>query len=206
MAAPVDVANRAIVLLGAARISDLNDDVKAAREIKAVYDVSRQVEIRKNRWGFCMKRAQLPAIAAVPPATSPNLFGYVNAYNLPADCLGVDMVGDVFLNTANLENFRASGRAAYAIEQRQILTDQGGPLNIRYKADITNVNIFDACFVEVLAHKLAIMACTSITESSGKLGDLRKGYLFELAEARKANAIERPPELLPDNSWLASRL
>ena len=199
MAALVDIANRALVLLGEKRITSLDDGTKGAATCKSQIDLTRQAELRGHRWAFALKRAQLPALTTVP------LFGFVYAYQMPVDLLRLDQVGDFFIG-ASLTNYVAASEAAYAIEGRQILTNLGAPLDIRYGADIVDATQFDALFVDAMSHRLAIDVCYAMTNSNAKESSLGAKYQAVVALAVSINAVERPPETLPDDSWILSRL
>jgi hypothetical protein len=57
----------------------------------------------------------------------------------------------------------------------------------------------------VLACKLALEACETLTQSGSKYEAAANGYKFALAEAARQDAIENPPDELPWGSWLDSR-
>ena len=54
---PVDIANRACQHIGAKRITAFTDDVVQATELGFVYDKLRRRELRRNVWGFSIRRA-----------------------------------------------------------------------------------------------------------------------------------------------------
>jgi hypothetical protein len=47
--------------------------------------------------------------------------------------------------------------------------------------------------------------CGTLTGSDSKTTLLDKQYSRAIGEARRLNAIETPPEPLPDNSWIFTR-
>lgn len=79
MASVIQVANRALTKLGAARIISLGDDNKQARAVASCFDDLRDDELRAHRWQFAMKRIELAALSEVPT------FGYKHQYALPPD-------------------------------------------------------------------------------------------------------------------------
>lgn len=198
MAASIEVCNRALTLIGCERVVSIDDDNKGARACKAQYDMTRLSELRANRWAFAMKRAQLAAIITAP------LFGFDLAYPLPTDCVRVDFVGDYYVGVS-LSDYRTSDESAFAIEDRQILTNLPSPLNVRYVANVQNVQNFDPLFVDALSHRLAIDICEEMTQSTSKKAGVAQEYMLIVSRATKVNAIERPPEPMPDDSWVLSR-
>lgn len=197
MAGKVEIANRALIKLGADRILLLTDDIESARVLNSIYETVRDAEIRRYRWKFAIKRTSLMALVAPPP------WGYTYQYPLPADYLSLIQVGDYCVP--------ASGKfaAPYALESGSsanvILTNFQAPLKLRYVAKIENTGLYDALFVEMLACKLAMEACEPLNQSSTKSDRCASQYEFAMKEAYRQNAIEGTPDLIPDGSWLDSR-
>jgi hypothetical protein len=77
---------------------------------------------------------------------------------------------------------------------------------MRYVADVTDPGAFDALFVEVLSSKLAYEACYDITQSNQGREAAAQDYKMAVVEAARANAIEKPPQGFPDDSWMLGRL
>lgn len=191
MASKVSIANRALVKLGDEPILLLEDDSKRARTIKSMFDEVRRAEIRRHRWKFAIKREELVALAEAPK------FGYRYQFPLPNDYLGLVQVGEFYL--------RSRMQAPWSVEGGRILTNMPAPLRIRYQCDVDNPGLFDPLFVEVLACKLAMEACEAINQSSTKYQSCAEAYQFAVSEATRQDAIENPPDELPQGSWLDSR-
>lgn len=198
MAASIEIANRALILIGADRITSLDDQNKGARACKAQYDITRKSELRAYRWAFAMKRTTLPALAT-PPA-----FDFSQQYQVPPDQLCLDYVGDLFVGVST-SDYRTASEAQYALEGRLILCNFPAPLKIRYVADITDATQFDAMFVDAFAHRLAIDICESLTASATKQQQVVAKYKDVIQRAVAKNAIERPPDPLPDDTWILAR-
>lgn len=193
MASKVSIANRALTKLGEDRILLLSDDTKPARTLNSMFDDVRDAEIRRHRWKFAIQRAGLMALAESPA------WGYAAQYPLPADYLGLVQVGERYV--------RASDKsvAPWSVEGRSILTNLGAPLLIRYMARVEDPTLYDPLFAEVLACKLAYEACETLTQSGTKLQAAEQAYKFALSEAVRQDAIENPPDELPQGSWLDAR-
>ena len=59
MASEVDIANRALSMLGEARITALSDNNKAGRAMNARFDLLRDAELAAYPWRFSINRVQL---------------------------------------------------------------------------------------------------------------------------------------------------
>lgn len=199
MASKTDIANRALTKLGDDRIIDLLDDTERARTINSLYNSCRDSELRAHVWNFAVRRVALPRLATVPA------FGFAYEYQLPAENLRLIQVGECW-NWWSLQDYISGSIAEFQVEGRKIVTDIGSPLKIRYIERIDDTGLYDALFVEAFACRLAIEACERITQSNTKLQALEQQYKETIKMATRVDSIENPPEQLPDESWMLSRL
>lgn len=199
MASQVEIANRALTKIGESRILSLSDDVEAARVVYSLWDIVRDSELRARNWNFSITRASLAALVSTPD------WGFSYQYQLPSDCLRVIQVDDYFPGPS-MSDYRVSSEAEYQIEGGKILTDKVAPLKIRYVASITDTGSWDAAFTEVFACKLAVEICERLTQSNSKRQLAWDEYQQGLKQAVRSDAIENPPEPLPDDSWVLSRI
>ena len=193
MASQVSIVNRALFKLGEATILLLTDNVKQARTMAALFDDTRDAEIRAHRWKFAMRRTRLSSLVEAPE------WGYQRQYELPADFLGLVQVNEIYLRTGTKQ------RAPWAIEGRRLLTDLAAPLAIRYVARVTDTALFDPLFVDALACRLAMEACEAQTQSDTKFQRVASMYEQALKLAIRQDSVEAPPDELPDGTWLESR-
>lgn len=200
MASNVQIANSALTKIGSARITALTDNVKAAREINAIFELRRDYLLRTHNWSFAMERTMLPALSAAPA------WGYTYLYQLPTDCLRVVQVDDMWVVPGMADYTSGPDSEPYKITGRRIETDIGAPLKLRYIKRMTDPAQFDAAFVEVFANDLADQVCEALTQSNTKREATRAALRQSLLEAIRSNAIELPPEAIPDDSWILSRL
>lgn len=189
MASKVEIANRALQILGAKRIVSLTEDSRNARAISAAYEPVKKAELRKHTWCFATKRAQLAADATGP------LFTRDNAFTLPTDCLRV-LPPDPEVNFNDLD---------WIIEGRKIVTNDSAPLDLRYVYDVTDPNEMDALFREALSAKLAEQLCEEITQSNTKVATASAFYKDAIADAKRTNAIEKVAEKPPEDEWVTCR-
>lgn len=199
MPTKIDVANLAALKLGAEWISSFNDETKFARSIKLCYDRLLYAELAKNRWAFAIKRASLPALANAPA------WGFERQFLLPVDCLRLDWVNGAG-RSEYLANFLPDSTSPFKVEGSNILTDLEAPLQIRYVGKIDNPELWDPCFLDAFAARLAAEVCEAVTQSDSKKKMLWSEYESSIATARRMSAIQNPPSSIPDDSWNESRL
>lgn len=199
MASVIQVANRALTKLGAARITSLSDDNKQARAVSSCFDDLRDAELRAHRWQFSMKRVELAALVSTPA------FGYQYQYQVPADFLKLDMVDDRFPDP-QLDGYVNEEFLDYVLEGNLILTDIGAPLKLRYVGQVTDPNAWDALFREALACRIAAEIAEDLTQSTPKRQQAWDEYKQAVKEAMKAGSIERQPVMIADSNWIFGRL
>ncbi len=189
MASKVEIANRALQLIGAKRIVSLTEDSRNARAANAAYEPVKRAELRKHPWCFATKRKQLPASATEP------IFTRANSFPLPSDFIRL-LPPDPETNFNDMD---------WIIEGRNIITNDGAPLDVRYIYDVTDPNEMDVLFREALAAKLAEQLCEEITQSNAKLAAANAAYKDVIAEAKRSNAIEKVAEKPPEDEWVTCR-
>lgn len=183
----VAVCNLALQAIGrGARIVTLDEDTEAARACQLRYPYVRDAVLRAYDWNFAAARKELAKNATAPA------FEFANAYDLPPDCL---LVREVW--QGNAEDWR--------IEGRQILTDMGDPIYIKYTRRVVEVPLFDPLFTEAVAQRLGSDICVQLTESVSRAQGLWEVYMAKLIEARRRDAQEGQPDSPPRDTWLDSR-
>lgn len=213
MANQVSIVNRALTKLGAERILLLEDNTKSARVMRSIIDDVRDGELAAYRWKFAMRRQNLAALAPeVSPVTGVAQdvvpFGYAFAYPLPMDFLALVQLNelDVYaVGRAGASAGAGAGKPKWSIEGNRVLTDFGAPLRMRYIARVDDFSLFSALFVEVLACRLALEACESLTQSNTKKQMLWQEYERAVSRAMGQDAVEKAPDVLPLGAWLRAR-
>lgn len=84
-------------------------------------------------------------------------------------------------------------------------TSQGGPIPLRFCADIEDPNLMDPMFIDGLSCRLALETCETLTQSDKKLANIGGHYSKFMSEARIVNAIETGPTEPPEDSYIALR-
>lgn len=186
----VSVSNLVLSKLGDEdQLTDPDDDRKAARAIKAVWDSMRDVVLRAHLWNFAMHRATLTSADPAPE------FEYTHAFPLPTDFLRLD--------PSKMEPPHI--REAYQIEGRRLLASTPGPVQIRYVRRIVEVGSWDESFVDAFAARVAFQICDRITGDRGRKKDCWDEYRAALSEAKGVDGRENPPEPPIDSSWVTAR-
>lgn len=201
------IANRALQILGYQPIGSLNDNDRGARAVNRAYYPVLYSELRKNFWGFAIKRAQISASATTP------LFGKAYYYPLPVDYL--DLCEDDQQNVYNfgsisdgsamptdyqIENFGENG------DTLAIASNIAGPIQIRYISSAVTEAIFDSIFAEAFAAAIAENICEELTNSNAKIQTAAKFYDDAIEIAKKRNAFERKPVQPPTDTYILSRM
>lgn len=207
MTSRVAIINRALTKLGAARITSPDDDVQQAREAASVFDTVRDDELRARGWSFSFKRDLIAADVDTPA------YGYAYQYTLPTDLLRIWSLDDAYFTGPNLADYVNGPNAPYTVEGNKILTDLFNgtsgtpqPLKIRYIRRVEDTNLWDSCFVEAFACRLAVELAESLTQSTTRRELAWKEYDIAIKKGRRANAIELPPDYIADDSWVLARL
>ncbi|MER9232117.1 hypothetical protein NKI56_08440 [Mesorhizobium sp. M0622] len=175
---PLDIANMALAVLDEAPIDSLDQDGKAARLLNLHFDLTREAELTKHAFVFAILTASVAGFDTGSSAGTLNV-----AYELPADCLRplpLTLNGDP-------DGVQLSWRQ----EAGLIYSDQAGPRVIRYVANLTDPNDWDALFSEVLVAALAVKIAHPLTHKAGMIEVARNAYDRALDAAYSANAIQR---------------
>ena len=191
----VTIANLALARIGHTRIESLDDDDPAALLARDLWPAARDEELRLHTWGCATLSVGLPARQQDPAKARAR--GFERAYPLPADCVRVLQVGPPDQAGGRL------GFRGWRIEGRDVLSDAGPPLDLRYVRRLDDAAAMDAGLVACLSLRLAIMLAPRLT-GDARLGEtLKRDYRETIKEARRVDAIENPPvPLLVQVPWL----
>lgn len=194
----VQIANAALIKLGAGRITAFTDDHEHARIMGERYPLVRDAELTRHVWRFAVGRDELAALADAPA------FGYAYQYQVPTDFLRLISAGDYAPGLDMAEIRGGLDMEDYTIEGRLILTDYPAPLSIRYVRKVTDVSQFDPAFCEALASRLAYETALKIADSTSTKEQAGADYKAAIREAIRANVLQLPAQRIPDNSWIVS--
>jgi len=184
VASLVDIANLALLRVGAEPIISITEQNNRARACNAAWDFVRQNVLRSHSWNCATTRAQLAADTTAP------LWDFATAYTLPADCLHmmeVDTTTD------------------WRVEGRKIVTDATGTLNVRYIKDETDTGQYDGSLTQVMGLRLAVEIAERLNSNRVKRELLIQEYQVALNEAMVDDGEEQSPADFEEDSWITAR-
>ena len=185
----VNIANRALIKIGADRISSFNEDAEEARIVNEVYDSIRDECLMEHIWSFAQKRAML---AQISTTISWDDDGMEYVYQKPSDFLK--------LNYVNSET------AVVKVEEQGILCNEEG-LGIIYTASVDNPSAYTPLFVSALICRLAAEMCFSISNAAHKSAALMEEYeKVWLPRAMSSDSQQGSPDGVIQDEWERARL
>lgn len=162
MASETDIANMALVLVGAERITDLAlDTSERAIYCQLYYPQARDEALVVAAPNFALGRATLAQSDTAPP------FGFTRSFPLPGDFLR--------LLGSNLEE---DGQA-WRLEGTAILTDES-TVQIRYIRRVVLTGTYTPLFTQALVYNLASLLCFPLRKAREHAMEL-KGLFREVA-------------------------
>lgn len=164
MPSTTDLLNGSLGLIGASRITNIDDGSVNANHCKVFYPSLLDSLLRMNHWNFATGRANLVA------AVAPPLFEFAFSYPLPADLLKVREYNGTILSNAVLSSwwwFNGTYVQRYTIEGRNLLSNEG-VVQITYTARVTDPNIWDSLFYQTMMHWLGSLLANAIPKDSRK--------------------------------------
>ena len=195
------VINRALQLIAADTIGDPDEASASARAAKIEYDSLVRAELSAYPWYFAKAQVGLPAALDAP------LFKFAYSYTLPADFLRLVELEDCWVFDAVRPVVNTYPLPPYELQGQAILSDLTAPLNIGYIRNVVDEpTLWHPLFEECVVHSLAAALENPLAKSMTQVDAFTKTRRMKIAEARRVNAIQRPPEHIPDGSWMAARI
>ena len=188
-----EICNLALTRLGHFEITALTENTKPGRLCNRHYVLCRDSTLRAHPWNFAIKRVDLAVSATTPP------FEYTYQFPLPSD----------FLKVIRTEDESASYIDDYRIESTGdglSLMSNSGTVAIEYIARVSDVSMFDALFVDVLAQRLAMELCMPMTDNATLYKNVSDIYQMKLREARSVDSQEGTPRDEIFDTWLNARI
>ncbi len=195
MAAKVDIYNMALVHVGAATITSVDDAVKGTTILNVFYESVRDRVISMFPWSFAIAQATLVQLASAPT------YGYADAYQLPSGCLSV-------LGTNQDIDYRITSGGVLECDFDDV--EIGESLCLEYIKQITDESLFPSAFVKLLALDLALEVADSFGVSANRIAVINEKLIAAHEEAKIADVQQdkEDSELFNDenaDSWVALR-
>lgn len=183
-ASDVELVNRSLALLGVESITSLSDNSKAASVARVLFDDTRAAVFRSHPWNCLTRRASLPKDVSAP------VYGFGNAFVLPADYLRLLGIEENLL--------------PYQIEGSMILSDND-TMRIRYTSLVTDVTKYDTLLLDTLSARLAADLAQPLLQSTSAMEQMWQMFELKLREAKFVDAQENSQDVLDTDYWLDSR-
>lgn len=158
MPSETDCLNDALGQIGATPINAIDDGSVNANHCQRFYPALRDGLLRSAHWNFAMRRVELAQEATAPA------FEFAYSYALPADLLKIAEYNGSTPSTGDgtdLTLLEARQLTKWRIEGRSLLTNDG-EVKIVYVARITNPDIWDPIFYQLVATWLASKLANAI--------------------------------------------
>lgn len=177
-----------------ATISSISQPRNAVEiECARVYDITRQVTLKREMPNFSLLRDVLALAANVTPK-----FGYAYAYRYPANCLKL----------LGINNIEDKIDQHFTVEGGYIYTDQYDGttgLPVRFIADITDVTAMSPEFIILLAKEIAANLALPVTQSLQKKQAVTAALPGARQDTSAMNAQENPPIRFSRSRFRAAR-
>ena len=175
----VDIANSALIRMGASIISDLGDNTTEANACRVRIFPCRDFVLRMHPWNCATTRVILA------PDLSPPAFGYAYQFTLPSDCLKALDVSD---DPGGSDVVNGS-RPDYKIEGRKILF-QSNKLYFRYIQRVDDPSILEEGCVEAISAYLAYDLSQYLLQNEVTTANLYNQFKQTMAQARNLASQE----------------
>lgn len=178
----VGVCNLALDLIKEAPISSITSPTTKPEELcSRWYDLKRQSVLMAYNWNFAL------VSAAINRSGTPTITNFTDKYALPNDYLKLRAIIDPEFPL---------GRRRFEIQGTSLFYSNGeeDTLDIWYTADITNVVIWPALFMELTAHELALTLGKKLTARPSIMKDVKDDLKDLRLKARAVDGQIRPPK------------
>ena len=163
----LDIANRALILVGANTISSFDEDSEEGRVSNSMYEDMIRTLLISSRWRFATKQAQLNLLSGTP------LGRYTRKYQLPADYL---MLHAVTVNDLAIE---------YNVYEDEVYadTDSADALIADYAFRVSEAN-FPSYFIMLAEYRMATILATALArdEQMASLFDAQTTVMAQQAK------------------------
>ena len=191
MSSQVDLANEALLLLGANTITSFTDNDSNAVLVNRFFPSERDAVLRSHRWNCAITTKNLASLAETP------LMDWAYKFTLPTDpyCLRIldvrTVTGDIKLE--------------HEIQGRQLLTEEAA-VDITYVQRLEDISQFDSLLYQALVFRMAWKLAFPIMRSHTVMGQMGQMYEAVVREARTIDSQEGTPETIETGTLSDLRL
>ena len=181
-----EIANLALIRLGADTIADIDEGSINSGYVLAVYDSCVRILMREHNWDFAIKRQGL-ALSAVT-----NLTPKDNAYQMPSNCARFIALLDEDYEEVSVED--------WFVEKDQIYTDEDDAY-AKFIDETVATAYYDEGFKRALGLLIAWNIAMKLTENAKIRLEVYQEYLVALREAKGKNARSAKSEPTEPPVW-----
>jgi hypothetical protein len=200
MASKVQIANEALVKIGAATITALTDNTESAIKSNLLFDSIADEVMTIGAWSSTITRAALAKLATNPA------WGFDSQFQLPTDpfCLRVLEINQSIVNP-NRSPRTTGEELGYAIEGDRLLIDADS-VSIRYIGRITDTEAYDPMLKRAIVHRLAAELAYTITGNASLAERLMQLYQGMVAEGLAVDGQQGSNEITVTNELTLPRI
>jgi len=187
MNSKTEIANAALIEVGASVITDLDSDTTTQGDVvRRWYTHTRDAMLRHYTWNFALARQSLSQ-----DVTGPD-FEFTYSYSLPTNpyCLRA------------LEMYNSTSE--WKVEGRKLLTDDA-TVNLKYISRVSNPVEFDDLFTDAFVFKLAANIAIPIKRDNALAAKLLETAEFKLQTARTHDSQEGTFNVMRNNVLVGVR-
>ena len=191
MGSKVDLANEALLLLGANTITSFTDNDSNAVLVNRFYASERDALLRSHRWNCALTTANLASLVDTP------IIDWEYKFTLPTDpyCLRVldvrTVTGDIKLD--------------FAVQGRELLTEESA-IDITYIQILEDTMLDDSLLYQALVFRMAWKLAFPVTRSSTVMQQMAQLYDAIVRDARAVDSQEGTPETIETDALTDLRL
>lgn len=174
MTTAIDIANRALILIGSREITSFTDNSNESRIAKNLYRSARDYCLRAYPWASLKKRAALVELAETP------ISGFSHQYIQPNDCVRVIEVHTT--DNRKIDFWEVNGR--------KVLADVK-PLSIVYLSDTVPEQEYSTQLIQALVYRLASEMAYPVTGNNTAQSNFNALFSQVLEEARTTDSLEQ---------------
>jgi len=174
----VGICNGALLLLGANRITSLEEESTEAVVCQDFYERSYRSLLNIFAWKFAQKYVDLAIITDVTPGDP----YYQYAYQLPTDLIYLQRT------LPNQDRYKVIGDQLYATQK---------PIKIKYTWRVQE-EFMPALFEQTFMYYLASQMCITLTEDTTKQQLMYMEYMDHLKRAKAVDSQQEPQDEFAD--------
>jgi len=188
MTTSIDIANRALILLGGRGITSFTENSNEARIAKSLYLSTRDYVLRAYPWASLKKRKKLIEISDTP------VNGFKHQYQLPEESIRVIEVHGADRLSSD----------AWEVNGDRVLTN-AKPVSIVYLANNTPESKYSTQLVQALVYRLASEMSYPVTGNNTAQGNFSALFGQVLDEARTTDSLEQSHKKIGPNNFVTVR-